>query len=164
MRPRADASYDWHALVIMPFGTLLKESSVALHEVLLFHDESRAAKEADRKDCFGVDAPPPRFMGGRPQSYLLCFNHDRLSRIDAAVGLSAGTAAQEFAHACALWLKNSGAVPVGNACEGRDGDIAFSARLDSAADESTLPLRLTLLDAAERDAMRDAASAAAHEK
>ena len=35
-----DASYDWHGLVLMPFGTLLKSSPIALHEVLLFHDDN----------------------------------------------------------------------------------------------------------------------------
>jgi len=161
---RPDASFDWHRLVIMPFGTLLKESPVALHEVLLFHDESRGATQAERKDCFGVDAEPPSFAGERPEVYLLCFNHDHLSRIDAAVELPAATAERDFARACALWLKNSAALPSGNTCEGRDGDIAFSAHLESATGESILPLRLTLLDAAERDAMRDAASAAARDK
>ena len=44
-----DASYDWHGLVLAPFGTLLKESPIALHEVLLFHEEPRGAADVEQQ-------------------------------------------------------------------------------------------------------------------
>src|ERR1700685_1311071 len=43
----ADESYDWHALLIAPFGSVLKDIPVALHEVLLFRDDARGAAAAN---------------------------------------------------------------------------------------------------------------------
>src|SRR6266702_3121496 len=43
----ADAWYDWHGLLIAPFGSVLKDVPVALHEVLLFRDEARGGTAAD---------------------------------------------------------------------------------------------------------------------
>jgi hypothetical protein len=147
-----DASYDWQPLVLVPFGTLLKESPIALHEVLLFHDQSHGAAEVDSKDCYAVDGAPPRFIGRQPDEYLLCFDHDRLNRIDASVRLDADDAAQVFARACALWLKNSAPMPgIGDTCEGRDGGIVWSARLEQVPGDATRLLVLTLSNAADRD-------------
>jgi hypothetical protein len=148
-----DASYDWHGLVLAPFGTLLKESPIALHEALLFHEESRSAADVETKDCYGVDGAPPRFVGRQPDEYLLCFDHDRLTRIDASVRLEADEAARVFARACSLWLKDSAPLQgVGNTCEGRDGGIAFSARLGSVPGEPSAPLSMTLSNAAVAEA------------
>jgi hypothetical protein len=153
-----DPSYDWHGLVLAPFGTLLKESPIPLHEVLLFHDESHGAAEVESKDCYAVDGAPPRFVGRQPDEYLLCFEHDRLNRIDVTVRLAADEASQVFARACSVWLKNFAPLPaIGTACEGRDGGIAFSAHLGQVSGEPTSPLTLTLSDAAEHEAVRDAA-------
>jgi hypothetical protein len=160
-----DASYDWHGLVLAPFGTLLKESPIALHEVLLFHEESRSAADVDTKDCYGVDGAPPRFVGRQPDEYLLCFDHDRLTRIDASVRLDADEAARVFARACSLWLKDSAPLQgLGNTCEGRDGGIAFSARLGSVPGEPSAPLSMTLSNAAVAETVRDAVGAAPREK
>jgi hypothetical protein len=160
-----DASYDWHGLVLAPFGTLLKESPIALHEVLLFHEESRSAADVDTKDCYGVDGAPPRFVGRQPDEYLLCFDHDRLTRIDASVRLDADDAAQVFARACSLWLKDAAPLQgTGDTCDGRDGGIAFSARLGNVAGEPSAPLSMTLSNAAATEAVRDAAGAAPREK
>ena len=139
-----DASYDWHRLVIIPFGTVLSASKVALHEVLLFHDQSHNAEGSDTKDCYTVDAAPPRFVDQRPDEYLLCFSHDRLNRIDAAVRLTAPGAAETFARACGLWLKNSPLPPSGDSCVGRDGEIAFSAHLTDQQGEPNSLLSVTL--------------------
>ena len=140
-----DASYDWHSLVIAPFGTLLKEIPFALHEVLLFHDESPGAADFDGADCHGIDGAAPRFVGRQPDEYLLCFDHDRLARIEASVRLPHDEAAQVFARACALWSKDSESLQtVANACEGRDGVVTFSARLGSVPGELTAPLAMTL--------------------
>jgi hypothetical protein len=143
-----DASYDWHGLVLAPFGTLLKDSPVPVHEVLLFHDDAHAAAEVESKDCYAIDAPPPRFVGQRPDQYLLCFDHDRLNRIEASVHLSADDASAVFARACALWLKSTAPVAGGTLCEGRDGGTVFSARLAAVPGEATVPLSMTLSDAA----------------
>ena len=41
--PPLDASYDWHVLLVAPFGSVLKDVPLTLHEVLLFRDEARTA-------------------------------------------------------------------------------------------------------------------------
>jgi hypothetical protein len=124
-----DASYDWHGLVLMPFGTLLKSSPMALHEVLLFHDDSHANSSELGKDCFTVDGKPPRLVDHDTEEFLLCFSHDRLDRIEASVSMKAGEGPGVLARACSLWLKSSALPAAGNSCEGRDGDVAFSAHL-----------------------------------
>jgi hypothetical protein len=145
----ADASFDWHSLVAAPFGTLLKDSPIRLHEVLLFHDESHGPAEIESRDCYAVDGAPPTFVGTPPDEYLMCFEHDRLERIDASVRIAADDAARVFGRACALWLKNARPLPAPeDDCEGRDGDIAFSARLAVVPGEHTAELLITLSNAA----------------
>jgi hypothetical protein len=122
----ADPTYDWHGLLIAPFGSVLKDIPVALHEVLLFRDDAHgsaatgniaatnvaagnAAADAAAVDaeCYAADAPAPRFVGRIPEEYLLCFNQGRLSRIQASVRMTAAQAPEVFAAACAGWLKNA---------------------------------------------------------
>lgn len=102
-----DASYDWHVLLLAPLGSVLKDIHVPLHEVLLFRDAAEVRAAADDAECFAINGAPPRFMDRAPDAYLLCFRHDRLSRIEAAVQLPVSKAAMEFADVCALWLKNA---------------------------------------------------------
>ena len=125
--PAVDASYDWHVLLLEPFGILLRESPVPLHEVLLFQDAGHSPAEGENKDCFAIDGTPPRFVDRTPDQFLLCFEHDRLSRIEASVSLAAADAPAVFARACAVWSK--GAAPAGPTCEGREDTMAFRARL-----------------------------------
>jgi hypothetical protein len=145
---------DWHGLVIAPFGSVLKDVPMALHEVLLFRDDGAADNTPSASECYAADAPAPRFLGRTPDEYVLCFKQDRLSRIQAAVLLPAAEADGVFAAACAAWLRNAGAVAPGTAtqgaaapgadataCEGRDGAIRFRGRLEQEA-ESTLSIIL----------------------
>jgi len=170
---QADAAYDWHGLVTAPFGSMLKDMPVALHEVLLFHDEAHAATEAEEQDCYTLSGPAPSFAGRKLDEYLLCFKHDRLWRIEAAVRLPAADAARVFSQACAAWLRK--AAPAGPAdrlgttdsgCNGSEGGIGFSAQLGPASSpasnpasnpessDSDVPLSITLFSAADRDAER----------
>jgi hypothetical protein len=152
-----DASYDWHVLLLAPFGSVLKDIPLPLHEVLLFRDAQQGAPAADDAECYAIDAAAPRFIARVPEAYLLCFKHDRLSRIEAAVRLPAAEAAQDFAEACGLWLKNaalalpaagaapaSTAPPEGSACEGSDPDIGFSGSLETEPDGADALLSITL--------------------
>lgn len=137
-----DASYDWRVLLLAPLGTVLKDVRFPLHEVLLFRDAAQSGASADEAECYATDAAAPRFMLRTPEEYLLCFKHDRLSRVEAAVRLPSSEAANDFAAACGLWLKNAvadsppaggaaaGALPPNGACEGHDGGVGFSARLE----------------------------------
>jgi hypothetical protein len=127
--PPLDASFDWHVLLIAPIGSALKDVPATMHEVLLFRDEAPSAASADEFECFAVDSKPPRFAARVPAEYLLCFKHDRLLRIEAAVRLPADEAAKIYADACALWAKNG--QPAAEGCEGTDHGIAFLGHLDS---------------------------------
>jgi hypothetical protein len=120
-----DASYDWHGLLIAPFGSVLKDIPVALHEVLLFRDDAHgnaspgnaatggagADAAAVDAECYAADAPAPRFVGRIPDEYLLCFKQERLSRIQASVRLPSAQAPEVFAAGCNGWLKNAASTP-----------------------------------------------------
>ena len=140
----AESSYDWHALLIAPFGSALKDIPLTLHEVLLFRDQAHDTTAADDAECYDADAAAPRFAGRTPDEYLLCFKQDRLSRIQASVRLAPEQAMEVFTAACAVWLKNAApapetAVQSGGACEGRDGAIHFGGRLE---EETVLSISL----------------------
>jgi len=118
-----DDSNDWHGLLIAPFGSVLKNIPVALHEVLLFRDEehgSASAADADTvgAECYAADAPAPRFLGRAPDEYVLCFKQDRLFRIQASVRVEAARATDVFAAACAGWLKHGAAATAGGGASG----------------------------------------------
>jgi hypothetical protein len=123
-----DASYDWHVLLVAPFGSVLKDIPLTLHEVLLFH-EAKSAASADDAECFAVDENAPRFVDRSPEEYTLCFTHDRLSRIEVVVSLPEEGSAQVFADACELWMKQARS-PSATLCAGSDGAVAFSGRLE----------------------------------
>jgi hypothetical protein len=141
--PPPPVSYDWHGLLIAPFGSVLKNIPLKLHEVLLFKDDTHGAAPPDsmtaEAECYAADAPAPKFLGRAPDEYLLCFRQDRLSRIQASVRLPADQARDVFAAACAQWTKNPAAAPADAVCEGRDGAIHFGFRLE---EESELSISL----------------------
>jgi len=159
--PPLEASYDWHGLLLVPFGSVLKEIPFTLHEVLLFRDASRAAA-ADDPECYAMEQSAPRFVARIPSEYMLCFKHDRLSRVQATVNLPQSEAAQIFSDACSLWHRNEGAAQAAadqpaadvpgadqgadqaGACDGRDGAIGYTGRLDQEADQAEAPLTVTL--------------------
>jgi hypothetical protein len=144
-----DASYDWHVLVVAPFGSVLKDVPMTLHEVLLFRDEGETAASADELECYAVDGARPRFVARSPSEYLLCFKHDRLSRIEATVRLPADEAARIFADACGLWMKN--AQPTSEECAGSEDGTTFAGHFESQADESAqLTIQLDAADPAAR--------------
>ena len=139
-----DASYDWHVLLVAPFGSVLKDVPLTMHEVLLFRDEAGRAAPADELECYAVDGTRPRFVARSPSPYLLCFKHERLARIEASVRLPAEDAAKIFADACGLWLKKP--FEASEECAGSEGGIAFAGHFEKEPDESA---QLTIqLDAA----------------
>lgn len=141
-----DASYDWHVLMVAPFGSVLKDVPMTLHEVLLFRDEGEKAAPSDELECYAVDGARPRFVARSPSEYLLCFRHDRLARIEATVRLPADEAARIFADACGLWLKN--AQPAAEDCAGSEGGTTFAGHFQNEADESAqLTIQLDAADA-----------------
>jgi hypothetical protein len=145
--PPLDASYDWHVLLLVPFGSVLQDVPLTLHEVLVFRDEAPSAAPADDPECYAVNGTGPRFVARSPSLYLLCFKHGRLSRVEATVRLPEKEAEQIFADACAAWTKNA-QTPNTEGCEGADGGIAFAARLERAPDVTDTQLTIQL-DAAD---------------
>jgi hypothetical protein len=142
--PPAD-TYDWHVLLVAPFGVTLKDIPLTLHEVLLFRDEARGTGAGDDAECYAPDGPAPRFIGSTPDEYLLCFKHDRLARVQASVRLSDPQPAGVFAAACEDWLRHAtpapadAAAPSSGSCEGSDGAVHFDAHFD---EEATLSIVL----------------------
>jgi hypothetical protein len=138
-----DVTYDWHVLLAAPFGSLLKDAPLAVHEVLLFRDEAPGASAADEAECYALNVEPPRFLARQPEEFLLCYVHDRLSRIEATVRLPGSEAQQTFADACGLWMKNAGE-QIADGCAGTDHGVGFSGRLeaDSSSAETLLTIRL----------------------
>ncbi|MEP6547937.1 MAG: hypothetical protein ABJD53_10780 [Gammaproteobacteria bacterium] len=146
-----DPSFDWHVLVIAPFGSVLKEVPGVLHEVLLFRDQDPAkdpaknpgAATSEDGECYSADTPPPKFVGHIPEEFMLCFKQDRLARIQATVRLPEADASEVFAAACSGWLNNTAtpdataisdpatvAAPRAATCEGRDGAVHFIAHFE----------------------------------
>jgi hypothetical protein len=105
--PLLDASYDWHGLLLLPFGSVLKDAPFTLHEVLMFRDAAHAAQGEDA-ECYAMERAAPPFLKRTPSEYLLCFKHDHLARVEATVNLPPEEAAQIFSDACGLWQRNSG--------------------------------------------------------
>ena len=140
-------AYDWRPLLLVPFGTLLKDMPLALNEALQFRDAG-SDSAAESRDCFSMDgASPPQVLDRRPEAYLLCFEHDRLHRIEAEVRLAAGDAGPLLAAVCAQWVghaEESERSPEG--CSGRDGGILLRVRLAPGSDASAT-LSISLSDA-----------------
>jgi hypothetical protein len=137
-------------LVIVPFGTLLKDVPYRLSEVVVFHDaESGSAGHEDR-DCHTVQGTaPPRFFGRPVGEYSLCFSSDRLNRIEASVGLPAESASAQFASACAEWQrKGTPGTSTPDRCEDRDGSTEIGARLTASTVSEGPVVSIALVDAA----------------
>jgi hypothetical protein len=141
--PPLDASYDWHVLLAAPFGSLLKDAAVPVHEVLVFRDEAPAASALDQAECYALNAKPPRFLARQPEEYLLCYLHDRLARVEATVRIPSTEAAQVFADACGSWMKKASG-QLADGCSGSDEGIAFSGRLEVEADQAEAVLTVRL--------------------
>jgi hypothetical protein len=168
-----EASYDWHGLLLVQFGSVLKEVPFTLHEVLLFRDAAHAAA-GDEPECYAMEQTAPRLVARTPSEYMLCFKHDRLVRVQATVRLPQSDAVRILNDACGLWQHNAGALQAGAlqggaaqaatgpavaeqtataatagdgqpaACDGRDGAISYSGRLDQEAEQDNASLTVTL--------------------
>jgi hypothetical protein len=139
----AAVSHDFSPLVLAPFGTAFKDVPVSLTEVLVFH-QPEVRRTSEDADCFRPNVVVS-FLGRAPTDHLLCFDHDRLSRIEASVVLPATEAPALFAAACADWRRgNPPAALEPDACDGRQGDIALSARRTDGPD-SAATVSITLV-------------------
>ncbi len=142
---RTDPADDWRRLPIAPFGSLLQDLQVPVHEVLMFG-------ELASQECYGLDAPQGQFVGRQIDAYLLCFAKGRLDRVEVTVNLSVADAAADFSRYCDGWLQDrvEGSGRTGTRCSGTapQGE-SFSASLlesDEAAPQSTVPLSIVVAD------------------
>ena len=137
-------SHDFGPLVLAPFGTAFKDVPVPLTEVLVFHQPD-AGRTSEDADCFRPNVVVS-FLGRAPTDHLLCFDHDRLNRIEASVALPAAEAPALFAAACADWRRGNPPTALEpDACEGRQGDIAVSARRTDGPDSAAATVSITLI-------------------
>jgi hypothetical protein len=142
--PTPAVSYDFTPLVLAPFGTAFKDVPVSLTEVLVFH-QPEVRRTSEDADCFRPNVVVS-FLGRAPTDHLLCFDHDRLSRIEASVVLPAAEAPALFAAACADWQRgNPPSALEPDACEGRQGDIALSAHRTDGPDSAAATVSITLV-------------------
>jgi hypothetical protein len=140
----AAVSHDFSALVLAPFGTAFKDVPVPLTEVLVFHQPD-AGRTSEDADCFRPNVVVS-FLGRAPTDHLLCFDRDRLKKIEASVALPAAEAPALFAAACADWRRGNPPTALEpDACEGRQGDIAFSARRTDGPDSAAATVSITLI-------------------
>jgi hypothetical protein len=137
-------SHDFSGLLLAPFGTPFKDVSVPLTEVLVFHQADGGQAREDG-DCFRPNVVVS-FLGRAPTDHLLCFDHDRLEKIEAAVAVPAAEAPALFAAACADWQRGAAATALeADACEGQRQDIAFSARRSEGPDPDAATVSITLV-------------------
>jgi hypothetical protein len=139
-----DASYDWHVLLVAPFGSVVREVPYKLHEVLLFKDQASPA--ADSGECYASESPPPTFLKRTPTEFLLCFQHDHLARIEAVVLLPKDEVRDIMSSACLLWhAKAKDSAPAtAPPCVGSDGTVHYEAHLEEEAEGGEVPLSLKL--------------------
>jgi hypothetical protein len=149
-----DASYDWHGLVTVPFGTAFAALYEGLHEVLQFRDATQGGATNTAQDalegdeCYRSNAPGPRFVGQVTTDYLWCFLHDHLERIAAVVRLPSADVPAVFERYCTRWLEHADdAERAATHCTGRDGALVFSARLQGTGPDSTTDLAIVVYEA-----------------
>ena len=142
----ADPSSDWRRLPIAPFGSLLQDLQVPLHEVLMFG-------ELASQECYGLDAPQGRFLGRQIDAYLVCFVRGRLDRVEVTIELPVADAAADFSRYCDGWQAGTVALSArtGARCSGTvPQGASFSASLlpspEDALPESTVPLSIAISD------------------
>ena len=125
---RSDDPYDWRNLAVAPFGSTLKDLKSSSHEVVLFD-------AVPDEDCRALESDVPNFLSGKPDSYLVCFYHDRLVRFEVAAQVAAADADALLAKVCTAGIKGMTVEPTGERlCQGRDGTVVFNASLADEAD------------------------------
>jgi hypothetical protein len=137
--PIADPSSDWRRVPIAPFGSLLQDVQVAVHEVLMFG-------ELAHEECYALDTPSGRFAGREVESYLLCFSRGRLDRVELSVSVPEAGAEAEFSRYCDDWQTGTVAVSprTSTSCGGTESQgLSFSASLGDLPDgAAAVPLSI----------------------
>jgi hypothetical protein len=147
----ADPSSDWRRLAVAPFGSLLQDVHVPVHEVLMFGEQAH-------EECYALDVPAGRFTGREVESYLLCFSRGRLDRVELSFSVPEAGAEAEFSRYCDDWLTGTVAVSprTSGSCSGEAAQgLSFSASLGGSPDAApdgtaVVPLSIVVFDNAQR--------------
>lgn len=142
-----DPGYDWRNLSTVQFGSQLQDLHFPVHEVLLFGDRQKETNVADPvgEECYAPEAPARRFVGRDVDSYLLCYVHGRLDRVEAIISLPVASAAGEFSRYCDDWQIGTVFIEPRTAvgCTGtQQHGQSFSASLGESADGVSVPLSI----------------------
>jgi hypothetical protein len=149
---------DWHTLLMLPFGTLLRDVPFRLDEVVVFHDSASIPAGREDHECYTLqDTAPPRWFGRPAEGYSLCFSADRLNRIEASVSLPAESASAQFAAACARWQRTGlPRLADPDRCETQDGTTELDARLTLSETSAAPAISIALIDQTPvRDGVRE---------
>jgi hypothetical protein len=125
-----DPSSDWRRFAVAPFGSLLQDVHVPVHEVLMFGEQAKL-------ECYALDAPAGSIFGRAVESYLLCYSRGRLDRVELSFSVPEAGAEAEFSRYCDDWLTGTVAVSprTSVSCGGAAAQgLSFSASLGGSAD------------------------------
>lgn len=150
LAPTPGPNHDWRALLVLPFGTRLRDVPYRLGEIVMFRDSAGGIGGGEDKECYTLQgAAPPRLFGRPVDEYSLCFSSDRLNRIEASVRLPPESASSQLAAACADWqTAGAGGTPAPDRCDGQEGSTEIYARLTASAAAEEPTISITLIDRA----------------
>jgi hypothetical protein len=140
----ADPSGDWRKLAVAPFGSLLQDVHVPVHEVLMFGEQAH-------QECYALDAPAGFIFGREVDAYLLCFSRGRLDRVELSFSVPEAGAEAEFSRYCDDWQTGTVALSprTSGSCSGTAAQgLSFSASLgqspEDAGHDSLVPLSIDI--------------------
>lgn len=146
-RPEAAAA-DWRDLLVAPFGSARKDIHRAMHETFLFDAVPGASMtSADNKspepagveassnlaatdeECFSLSRDLPQMFRIAPDSYVLCFYHDHLVRVEASLPVASLKVASVWEEICSrvAKLNPETLAEISHTCEGRHASVIFRA-------------------------------------
>ena len=144
----ADPSGDWRRFAVAPFGSLLQDVHVPVHEVLMFGEQAQ-------QECYALDAPARSIFGRQVDSYLLCYSKGRLDLVELSVSLPEAGAEAEFSRYCDEWQRGTVAnwPRTPGSCSGTTAQgLSFSASLGQSPEDAghDSPVTLSIVVSEER--------------
>ncbi len=137
------AAPDWHELLVAPFGVARKDIHVEMRETFLFGADQPAEPTGiegnnniapNDEECFSLSRGLPQMFRIVPDSYVLCFYHDHLMRVEALLPVSTLKIDSLWEEICGRAAKN---------CEARHGSVVFKAALPDAPAPEASPANST---------------------
>ena len=129
--------------MVAPFGSARKDVHLAMRESLSFDDPEHPADGREGtaldQECYALNIPGadknpagniPMVFGNKAESYVLCYYHDHLARVEISLALAADTATKVFADLCSRAMKDM--TPLASSadiCQGRRDSEIFKASL-----------------------------------